>query len=496
MKHSDPRQGIDWKPDPAIPLPLFRQIEIYIREKITTGEWTAGYRLPSQRVLAQSMGVNRSTLVAALDNLIAAGMIEGRRGGGTYVSGSGWHALAHGTPPNWNEAIEEGWYYPNLPEVQLINRAEFQPGIIRLGTGELAPELMPEEAFNDILRSLSEGSRTLNYLQPQGSLELREALSDYLLTCDIHASPSAILIVSGSLQALHLISVGLLPRGSAVLLEKPSYLYSIHAFQSAGLKMHGVPMDAGGLHIPRLEDMVEGGTHQGHPSPLLYTIPSFHNPTGSVMSDTRRNELMSAARAGGISILEDAAYTDLWLDTPPPLSLKAKDTDGRVLHMGTLSKAVSPGLRLGWLVGPEPVIRRLADIKMQTDYGTSSLAQEAATLWFAEGYHTRHMERLRPELRRRRDFMLDLLERYFNSIAEWNQPAGGFYIWLRFTAGPLSIRQLFHACLQDGVLIHPGFLYDRLDADHLRLSYAYASEEEMECGMQLLAKAAKKLLES
>lgn len=166
MKHPDPRQGIDWKPDPAIPLPLFRQIEIYIREKITTGEWTAGYRLPSQRVLAQSMGVNRSTLVAALDNLIAAGMIEGRRGGGTYVSGSGWHALAHGTPPNWNEAIEEGWYYPNLPEVQLINRAEFQPGIIRLGTGELAPELMPEEAFNDILRSLSERSRTLNYLQP------------------------------------------------------------------------------------------------------------------------------------------------------------------------------------------------------------------------------------------------------------------------------------------------------------------------------------------
>ena len=182
------------------------------------------------------MGVNRSTLVAALDNLIAAGMIEGRRGGGTYVSGSGWHALAHGAPPNWNEAIEEGWYYPNLPEVQLINRAEFQPGIIRLGTGELAPELMPEDAFNDILRSLSDRSRTLNYLQPQGSLELREALSDYLLTCGIQASPSAILIVSGSLQALHLISVGLLPRGSAVLLEKPSYLYSIHAFQSAGLK--------------------------------------------------------------------------------------------------------------------------------------------------------------------------------------------------------------------------------------------------------------------
>ncbi|MFS0872286.1 PLP-dependent aminotransferase family protein [Paenibacillus xylanilyticus] len=493
MNHSDLRQGIDWKPDPAQSLPLYRQIELYISQKITTGEWTAGYRLPSQRALAQSMGVNRSTLVTALDNLAAAGMIEGRHGGGTYVSGSGWHALAHGAAPDWNEAIQEGWYYPNLPEVQLINRAEFQHGIIRLGTGELAPELMPEEAFNEILRSLSGRSRTLNYLEPQGSLQLREALSDYLMTCGIQASPSAILIVSGSLQALHLISVGLLPRGSAVLLEKPSYLYSIHAFQSAGLKMNGIPMDAGGLHIQRLKDTLRNGLPQGHTSPLLYTIPSFHNPTGSVMSDARRNELMTTAHAGGISILEDAAYTDLWLDEPPPRSLKARDLDGRVLHMGTLSKAVSPGLRLGWLVGPEPVIRRLADIKMQTDYGTSSLAQEAAALWFAEGYYTRHMDHLRPELRRRRNFMLELLERHFTGIAEWNKPAGGFYIWLRFTAGSLSIRQLFHACLRDGVLIHPGYLYDRLDADHLRLSYAYASPEEMERGMQLLAQTAKNL---
>lgn len=134
------------------------------------------------------MGVNRSTLVTALENLAAAGMIEGRHGGGTYVCGSGWHALAHGALPNWEEAIEEGWYYPNLPEVQQINRAEFQPGIIRLGTGELAPELMPQEAFNDILHALSSRSRTLNYLEPQGSLELRQALSVYLQAKCIQAS--------------------------------------------------------------------------------------------------------------------------------------------------------------------------------------------------------------------------------------------------------------------------------------------------------------------
>ncbi|WP_440113729.1 PLP-dependent aminotransferase family protein [Paenibacillus sp. QZ-Y1] len=495
MDRSDSQHGSGWKPDPSHDLPLYRQIEIYISEKITTGEWTTGYRLPSQRTLAQSMGVNRSTLVTAFDNLAAAGMIEGRHGGGTYVCGSSWHAMAHGAMPNWEDAIEEGSYYPNLPEVQQINRAEFQPGIIRLGTGELAPELMPQEAFNDILHSLSSRSSTLNYLEPQGSRELREALSVHLQASGIQASPESILIVSGSLQALHLISVGLLPRGSAVLLEKPSYLYSIHAFQSAGLKMSGIPMGPDGLHIPRLKDAAQSVTNMDSMS-LLYTIPSFHNPTGSVMSDSRREELLAIARNIGISILEDAAYTDLWLGEPPPPSLKARDREGRVLHMGTLSKAVSPGLRLGWLVGPEPVIRRLADIKMQTDYGTSSLAQEAAALWFAEGYHTRHMDRLRPKLLKRRDFMLELLQHHFGELAEWTTPAGGFYIWLRFTVEPLSIRELFNTCLESNILIHPGYLYDRLDVDHIRLSYAYASPDEMERGLHLLAQAVKKLLAS
>lgn len=488
-----------WQPNPALDLPMYRQIEAYIRQKITTGEWSAGTRLPSQRTLATSMGVNRSTLVTALDNLTGAGMIEGRHGGGTYVSGSGWHSMAHAALPNWSEAAQEGWYYPNLPEIQQINQAEFRAGIIRLGTGELAPELMPNEAFNKILQTLSSQTRMLNYIEPQGSLALREALSIHLQSNGIQASPDSILIVSGSLQALHLISVGLLPRGSAVLLEKPSYLYSIHAFQSAGLKLNGIAMEEEGLHLGHLEHAIHT-LHSGNDEnnsesfPLLYTIPSFHNPTGSVMSCRRRDELMSLARNSGISILEDAAYQELWLDHPPPLPLKAMDQEGRVLHMGTLSKAVSPGLRLGWLVGPVPIIRRLADIKMQTDYGTSSLAQEAAALWFTDGHHTTHMDRLRPELRRRRDFMLELLHRYFHDTAEWATPEGGFYIWLRFTAEPLSIRKLFSACLEADVLIHPGYLYDRMDASHIRLSYAYASQDEMERGLIVLAQEAHRLM--
>lgn len=496
MKRSDSWSSMDWKPDPSQPLPLYQQIELYIRQKITSGEWAPGTRLPSQRTLAESMGINRSTLVSALDNLTAAGMIEGRHGGGTYVCSLDWNALPTREVPNWEEASEEGSYYPNLPEVQQINRSEFEPGIIRLGTGELAPELMPHDEFNEILHTLSRRSHSLNYLEPQGSLELRIALSAYLQKVhDIQASPASILIVSGSIQALNLVSVGLLPRGATVLLEKPSYLYSIHAFQSAGLKMGGIPLDDEGIQLAELSQASNRALKQGH-FPLLYTIPSFHNPTGNLMSAQRREELLATAYTTGISILEDAAYTDLWLDEPVPKPLKALDREGRVLHMGTLSKAVSPGLRLGWLIGPEPVIRRLADIKMQTDYGTSSLAQEAAALWFADGYHERHMDRLRPELRNRRDCMLELLQRYLGELAQWNIPRGGFYIWLKLTCAPLSIRRLFQICLDRGVLIHPGYLYNRLDQEHLRLSYAYCTPEQMEQGLSILAETVRELLTS
>lgn len=181
---------------------------------------------------------------------------------------------------------------------------------------------MPSAAFNEILQNLSSRTRTLNYIEPQGSLELREALALHLQTSGIQASPDSILIVSGSLQALHLISVGLLPRGSAVLLEKPSYLYSIHAFQSAGLKLNGIPMDEEGLDLGYLDRAIQtakraSGENGDESFPLLYTIPSFHNPTGGVMSRERREQLMSLARISGISILEDAAYQELWLDHPP-----------------------------------------------------------------------------------------------------------------------------------------------------------------------------------
>jgi GntR family transcriptional regulator of abcA and norABC len=172
--------------------------------------------------------------------------------------------------------------------------------------------------------------------------------------------------------------------------------------------------------------------------------------------------------------------------SPPPLPLKALDYEGRVLYLGTLSKSASPGLRIGWVVGPEPVVRRLADIKMQSDYGASSLSQLAAAKWLEGGYHEVHCHTLRQELRQRRAAVLDILHTYFADLASWNNPAGGFYIWLALHK-PLPLPQLFKRALQAGLLLNTGDLYDRRDGRHLRISYAYAPLSELEAGLITLS---------
>lgn len=476
-----------WRPNRNSSVPLHLQIMEHLRDKIAGGEWPVGTRIPSQRKLAAGFGVNRSTLVAALDELIAAGMIQGDRGGGTRVINQTWGVLAASPPPDWSAYVSAGTQRPNLPAVQEINRAEFRPGIIRLGTGEMSPDLLPQAEMGELLRRMADRVPSLGYGEPGGDLRLREIIAERLARLGIAASPSSLLIVSGALQALQLISVGLLQCGSTVLLERPSYLYSVPVFQSAGMKLRGIPMDGEGLRAGLV-----GVYAKQYAGALLYTIPTFHNPTGRVMSETRRLQLLEACEASRLPLVEDDVYRDLWLDAPPPLPLKARDPSGSVLYVGSLSKTLSPGLRIGWIAGPQPVIERLADIKMQSDYGSSALSQQAAAEWLASGMYDSHLEPLRDKLRLRRAAALEALERHFKDLAEWEIPAGGFYIWLKLHGSPTP-RGLFDAALKAGILINPGHLYDREANDRLRLSYAYASAEELPAGIARLADIVRSL---
>lgn len=466
-----------WKPNKKLPVPLYQQIVEYIKEKISNGEWPVGSMIPTQRQLAQLFDVNRSTVITALEELIAERLIEGKIGSGTRVVNNTWTLLASTPPPDWNTYVKAGMYKPNLPTIQEINQAESNPNVTRLGTGELSPEILPTDMMKDVLRRLSEQPDPLGYEEPKGSLSLREELSCYLKTIGIHASPSAILIVSGALQALQLISIGLLHRESTIFLEKPSYLYSLHVFQSAGMKLFGLPIDNHGVktHAISLYKKQRNGA-------ILYTIPSFHNPTGILMSEQRRKEVLQTCEEEQLPIIEDDVYRELWIDSPTPPPLKSGDKNGLVLYLGSLSKTLSPGLRIGWIIGPEPVIERLADIKMQTDYGSSSLSQKVAKEWLSSGLYYQHLENVRKELRIRRDFTIETLEKCCQEIATWDVPQGGFYMWVKIIP-EISMGELFNRALSERILLNPGHVYNQKTEQYIRLSYSYASFSEIEQGI-------------
>ncbi len=475
----------NWKPNKSSPVPLHKQITDFIKGKISNGEWTIGYRLPPQRTFAKELGVNRSTVVTAYDELIAEGLIEGKSGSGTRVINNTWNLLATNAPPDWNSYVKVGTHKPNLPTIQEINQAEFIPNIIRLGTGELSPDLIPSQTMKRILHQLSAKNISFGYEEPRGLLPLREQIANHLKTIGISTSPSSILIVSGALQALQLISIGLLHKGSTVLTEKPSYLHSLNVFQSAGMRLTGIPLDQEGLKA----NLIQQYKNQ-QKAALLYTIPSFHNPTGTLMSLERRKQILDTCQQEQLPLIEDDVYRELWIDEPSPKPIKAFDKQGLVLYLGSLSKSLSPGLRIGWMVGPESVVEHLADIKMQTDYGSSSLSQWAAVEWFSSGLYTKHLNEVREQLKIRRDFTLDTLDNYFSDIAVWEKPTGGFYIWLRLLP-PISMRTLFELALSEGILLNPGNVYDSQAEQYLRISYSYASLPKIHDSLKRLSEIVK-----
>lgn len=478
---------INWMPDRASGVPLYSQIVSYFSEKISRGEWMSGQNVPSQRRLSELFCVNRSTIVEAMDELAAMGLIEGCFGRGTRIANDSWASLIQVKSPNWKSYITAGGFRSNIPMVQIINRLEFEEGITRMSTGELSPDLVQAELTQKALANLSEHKLFMNYPDPLGMPDLRRAVQAHLSRSGINVPTSCILIVSGALQALQLISSGIVQSRSTVYIEEPSYLRSLNIFQSVGATLTGVPMDKSGILPWMIHNQPREGTYS-----LLYTIPTYQNPTGIVMPESRRLEVLKYCSEQHMPIIEDDVFCDLWLDAPPPPPMKALDESGGVVYIGSLSKCFSPGLRLGWLVGPEPVVDRLADIKMQTDYGVSVLTQQVVEELLNSGIYYEGLNSVREQLRRRRDLMLSLLEEFFDDLAEWNRPAGGFFVWVRLK-NQVSAERVFNLALKEKLLVPPGSIYDPLYTSHMRLTYGYLSMEEMARSLRRLAEIVRSL---
>ncbi|MDF2873262.1 MAG: Transcriptional regulatorGntR family domain Aspartate aminotransferase [Anaerocolumna sp.] len=477
--------NLTWKPDKISKIPAYIQIIDYVKSKIESGEWCIGDKIPPQRELAEQFLVNRSTVVSAINELIAGGMLEGRGCKGTVIINNTWSLLTSRSYGYWNSYIEGGLHMPNQQMIRDIVRIKHSKDIVRLGTGELSPALYPKERISEIIKNALPKINSLGYEEPKGMLHLRIQVSHYLKGIGVNVSPDCIMIVSGGIQALQLIAMGILPKDTNIYLEEPSYMFSLNILQSTGMSMVGLNMDNEGLVI---NELIKSSNVKGNS--MLYTIPTFHNPTGILMSEQRRKDLMNANQQFRIPIIEDDIYREIWFDEPPPKPLKSLDNNGDVLYIGSISKTLSSGMRIGWIVGPEQVINRLADIKMQTDYGASSFSQWIVAECMVSGFYNEYTGEIRAELRKRRDICLECLERYFKNIATWNVPKGGYYIWLKVEKN-IAIKEIFNRALDKGILLKPGNVYQRKDNKYLRISYSYANLNELEDSLKKLADVIK-----
>ncbi|AVO49706.1 2-aminoadipate aminotransferase [Melaminivora suipulveris] len=374
----------------------------------------------------------------------------------------------------------------NPSVIREILKVTEKPGIISLAGGLPAPQTFPIESFAQAAAQVlaHEGAAALQYAASEGFGPLRQAVADFL-PWDVH--PDQILITTGSQQALDLVAKVLIDEGSRVLVETPTYLGALQAFTPMEPRIEAVASDDEGVLVDDLAAKVGSGADKAR---FLYVLPNFQNPTGRTMTEARRQHLVERAAELGLPILEDNPYGDLWFDQPPPKPLTARNPEG-CIYMGSFSKVLAPGLRLGFLVAPQHIYPKLLQAKQAADLHTPSFNQRLVAEVMKNGFLDRHVPTIRALYKRQCEAMLGALEEHLAPLGvSWNRPDGGMFLWLRLPAG-MSALELLPRAVEHNVAFVPGAAFYAQDADArtLRLSFVTASEEQIRTGIAALATA-------
>jgi GntR family transcriptional regulator, regulator for abcA and norABC len=472
---------MDWKPDRKAKKAIYKQLAEYIENGIANGTFPPDKPLPSERYLAKELNVNRSTVVSAYDELESNGLIQRNRGSGTTISKDIW-GITKKRIPSWNRYIEAGSFLPNLPVTQRIRKEAVEHKLINLASGELSEDLFPLDSLRQITASRS-FIGSLGYDHPQGTLILRETITKHVKQFRrIESDPSSILITSGAQQALHLVVQCLLKPGDAVALEDPSYNYNLPIFKSAGIKPYFLSVDKDGINPEELLTL-----HKKHRIKMIFLNPSFQNPTGTLLSENRRKAILELSSEHGIPVVEDDPYSLTSFSGEEVTTLKSMDTHGNVLYISSLSKIVASGLRIGWIIGPKPVIERLSDAKQQIDFGHASFTQWVANDFLeSESFHS-HLNSLVKELKKRQDQIITSLTFYLKEQVEFSIPQGGIHLWCRIKKD-FNEMQLLEESIRRGVIYVPGSTMGSKKG-FVRFTYAREDEESIHEGIKRFAEA-------
>ena len=382
---------------------------------------------------------------------------------------------------NWQPAARTQGMNPSV--IREILKVTERPGIISFAGGLPSPATFALDEFAAACAQVlqEDGAAALQYAASEGYAALREWIAASL---PWPVDPAQVLVTTGSQQGLDLVAKVLIDAGSKVLVEAPTYLGALQAFAPMQPSVEDVACDDEGVRLDALEAAATDVR-------FLYLLPNFQNPTGRTMSEARRAELSAFAARTGLPIVEDNPYGDLWFDAPPPLPMTARNPAG-CIYLGSFSKVLAPGLRLGFLVAPQALYPKLLQAKQAADLHSPGLNQRIAHRVLQGGLLDRQTPATRALYRAQRDAMLAALTREMPAGTRWNTPAGGMFLWLRLPPG-LDATALLPAAVKRGVAFVPGAPFyaaaGDADARTLRLSFVSASAAQIDAGVALLAAA-------
>jgi 2-aminoadipate transaminase len=354
----------------------------------------------------------------------------------------------------------------------------------------LTPEL--RNAMQHVISS-PQSYTALQYGPEQGTRSLINFLVEKInREQGLSIQPANLMLVAGSTHAVDMLARLYAGRGGVMLVEAPTYVDAIHIFRDLQIELCSIPMDEYGLITSELEKQVARLHSIGKFPSMLYIIPNFHNPTGSTLSEARRIEIVRLARQYGFLIMEDDVYRDLSFEGAAPASFYALAHGKQVLSIGSFSKTLAPGLRLGWLLGSEDAIQHCINCgTMQMGGGANPFAAQIVAEYCRSGHWETHILRLQSLYKMRRDIALSALGRYMPSDVGWTHPAGGFFIWLSLPKNVFA-QHVKRQALQKGVSLvaGEGFFVNPSDGQHnLRLAYSYTAPDEIDTGIRILAQA-------
>ncbi|MGQ0548428.1 MAG: aminotransferase-like domain-containing protein [Armatimonadota bacterium] len=378
---------------------------------------------------------------------------------------------------------------------ELLKVSQAGKGLISFAGGFPDPATFPVAELQEVTRDVlaSGAALALQYGPTEGDPVLRDELIRWMAKDGITVGREGILVTTSSQQALDVIGKAFLDPGDVVVVELPSYLGGLQVFRAYGAEMTGVPQDDEGMDVDRLADVLRRLKREGRRPKFIYAVPDFQNPSGVTWTRERRERLLTLAADAECLIVEDNPYREMRFSGTAPPPILALDPSGRTIYLSTFSKTMAPGLRIGWIAGPEPVIAQCVTLKQAMDLCSPSFTQAITAGLLRRGDLLRRLPATIDLYRRKRDVMLEALKAEMPGGVTWTRPEGGLFLWVRLPEG-VDCGTMLRQAVEEGIMYVPGqpFHADGSGRNTMRLNFSYPSVEEIREGIARLARLVRR----